>query len=1053
MPIYEYQGQQYDIATTDPVAAKQKILAHLGKSQQVPTPSKPKVDLATQKLIDAGEIPVPAYSTKQVVPGERTSVEMAEDFGKQLVAEGLSAVSFVAAAPEFVAGVVAQGVIEPTKQIITKAAKGQAPYIDWGKAREDASKVVSPLGVPSRAIEPLANYLGLGNEYRNSGINRSLETLGDGLNWVATETEKKTGIPKEGTMAFLETLMVTGAPGAKAVAKPLRKAIEPVTTDIAVRTQMVKERLTPPKKETVSQEPTLKDIVTGLAKDTNRQELLKEVDVPAMPTSAGELSDALYTLNDKKKADATNVANIEDVFTELNVPQELKEKFRRFAEDTAAGNERINIEIDLLKQQQKLLHEDNARLYKEGDLKSAFNPEGTTLWKDLPGRADILENRKLIDDLEKQMEDLRSKYSTREELNPWEQRLYNETVGPQIAKITELNKYLQEEGLTATLNMDPAVVGGYAPRLGMPEKKNAWENFKDKVSGDQFGIQQDFNSGIMPPAAKERAIYVHELPNGTRKVITFKGNDIYQWKQGESSRYMGKPVEGDMKAGDKLGLGTIKEATLDEIELNTPYRYSRNFPAVSGTRLVELKDAVRINEFVKQWMESPQFKEVAHKITKGVEAPAGFVRPEHLDRMPQLNDYVFDPRTAEILEDFNRRWEPTFLTEASNAVIKNMMVNPLPHIHNEAVHWYLSRGASGFLNPASMVEFGTTFPKAFLEVYNKGPLYKEIMREGGSIMSANVRNNILMEKAFEKGLNELKEDPGFKAMAKSLGRTPLDLYNGISKQSNKAMWSMRDVLYTQLIMEKMNKGASLKDAIRIVERHMPNYRLPSRVGEKVVGAKLSRVASKVLQNPNFTVFARYKHGMISSFLNGAKDLLMLDKNVKKSTQFKNGVDYMLALGVLMGVVYPVMDSIFQSITDEDSAKVRRAGVTHLFSAIQDISQSKKDSYALLSALITFNPILQAGAQLAFNYELYNRRNIYNIEDDWDIIAEDLGKYGLRLVPQVSEGMRASSEFGGGWKQWMLKNLDVKTQTREQKEREEDQIERRKEAAENRRDER
>lgn len=34
MPIYEYQGQQYDISTTDPQEAKQKILKHLGTSSK-----------------------------------------------------------------------------------------------------------------------------------------------------------------------------------------------------------------------------------------------------------------------------------------------------------------------------------------------------------------------------------------------------------------------------------------------------------------------------------------------------------------------------------------------------------------------------------------------------------------------------------------------------------------------------------------------------------------------------------------------------------------------------------------------------------------------------------------------------------------------------------------------------------------------------------------------------------------------------------------------------------------------------------------------------------
>ena len=1052
MALYEYQGQQYDIATDDPVLAKQKILAHLGKPQDTaaqkaavpaPTPRDP-------------EVPVPAYSTKENIPGQTTTSQDFLNLGKSLIAEGLSAVNLVASAPEFVAGVVQQGVVEPVRQMATTGSI----KVDWGKAREDASRVVSPLGAPARTIEPLAKFLGLEEEYVNSGVNRTLNNLTEGMSWVATETEKKTGIPKEGTMAVLETLMVTGAPGVRPVARVAKEAIGKATADVQVGTKMIADPVFKKAAEGVQQfkkavaaEPvTAKDIALKLVEDTSHQEIIDTLNTPKTPTNAGEFWDSLYTIADQKKADQTVVANLETRLDELGVTPELKEKFRRYTEETAIGNELINDKLDALKRQQQVLHETNAEIYNEGNLRSVMNPEGTTLWKDLPRRQEVLENRKAIEDLDKQMEEVRAQYNNKEFLDPWEQRIYNETVGPQLKSITDINKYLQREQIIPEISLDPAIVGGYAPRYGMPDKGSAWESFKRKVAGDQFGLQQDFASGVLPPAAKERAVFVHELPNGTRKIISFKGNEVVEWKNGTANKYLSKPTD-DLKAGDKLGRGTIKEATLDEIEKNTPFKYSRNLTAVSGTRLTELRDVARVNEFLKNWLESPHFKEVAHKITKGVEAPKGFVRPEHLDKMPQLNDYVFEPRIAEALEDFNRRWEPTILTEASNAVIKNMMINPLPHIHNEAVHWYLSRGASGFLNPKNIAEFGTTLPKAFNEVYNKGPLFKEIMREGGSIMSANVRNNLLMEKAFEKGLKEIQKDPNFVAMAKSLGRSPLDLYDGISKASNKAMWTFRDVMYTQLIMEKMNKGASLKEAIRIVERHMPNYRLPTRVGEKVLGAKLSRVTSKVLQNPNWVVFARYKHGMVSSFLNGMKDLAMLDPNVKKSKQFKDGMDYAIALSTLLGVVYPVMDSIFQAISEEDSAKVRRAGVTHLFSAIKDIADSKKDSFALLSALVTFNPIAQAMFQIAANYELYNRRNIYNVEDDWDIIAEDVGKYGLRLVPQISEGMRTQSEFGGGWKQWMMKQFDVKTQTADQREREEEQVERRRTAAENRRDER
>ena len=51
MPIYEYQGQQYDIATDDPAAAKAKILGYLGTQEApkpAPTPLAPKPKQAAQ---------------------------------------------------------------------------------------------------------------------------------------------------------------------------------------------------------------------------------------------------------------------------------------------------------------------------------------------------------------------------------------------------------------------------------------------------------------------------------------------------------------------------------------------------------------------------------------------------------------------------------------------------------------------------------------------------------------------------------------------------------------------------------------------------------------------------------------------------------------------------------------------------------------------------------------------------------------------------------------------------------------------------------------------
>lgn len=55
MPIYEYEGQRYDIATDDQAVAKQKILAHLGKAEapaaeEKPAPTEPSRGIAAAQV-------------------------------------------------------------------------------------------------------------------------------------------------------------------------------------------------------------------------------------------------------------------------------------------------------------------------------------------------------------------------------------------------------------------------------------------------------------------------------------------------------------------------------------------------------------------------------------------------------------------------------------------------------------------------------------------------------------------------------------------------------------------------------------------------------------------------------------------------------------------------------------------------------------------------------------------------------------------------------------------------------------------------------------------
>jgi len=84
MPVYEYQGQHYDISETDPSKAKEKILAHLGKSEpkaevsvegapaEIPkTDYKPAVGLTTPEVTEGGAALLAPTSKRKQVPIEK----------------------------------------------------------------------------------------------------------------------------------------------------------------------------------------------------------------------------------------------------------------------------------------------------------------------------------------------------------------------------------------------------------------------------------------------------------------------------------------------------------------------------------------------------------------------------------------------------------------------------------------------------------------------------------------------------------------------------------------------------------------------------------------------------------------------------------------------------------------------------------------------------------------------------------------------------------------------------------------------------------------------
>jgi hypothetical protein len=643
-------------------------------------------------------------------------------------------------------------------------------------------------------------------------------------------------------------------------------------------------------------------------------------------------------------------------------------------------------------------------------------------------------------------ENIRKHAETGSALNPTEQQHYDKYFKETLKSLKSNIKYLMDKGIIPKEKMDE----NFFPRQLSPldketlerlreqglidEAPGMWDSIRDKLVGRDFGVQE---ISRLQSAGRDRTIFKLEKDSGGHSVIQIgKGGRVVEWTNGRG-RVIAPDVsiltqDGRVKVGDKIFGGTIREGAIEEIEHHSPYRYNKDSLAVLLQKLNESREMVRANRMISELKNTSYFKQNAKLMKPGVEMPEGFVMPKGLDKLPELQGYAFHPRTAWILEDFAKQRQPTLLTEMSGMLVKNMMLNPLPHIFNEAWHLYNARGLTGWVTPSGVARFAKGMPEALKSVINQDPFYRDILNKNGSLLAPSTRTSPLENSIHQRALNEFAEGGGLRELARYFGRSALDMYDGISKASSKAMWVVRDTMYLQYVKELMDhKGLSMEAAVKEAERHLPNYRLPETIGNKVIGDRAGRLLSETLQNPNISVFSRYHYGMVKSIIETMKDVKAITKGSEGVAEFKEGVDTMAAIAVAVAALYPLMDMMAQHLTGNPDAKQRRAGPYHLGHAIGEVADGTKDPQAVLSAIFTFNPALMGLAQLGLDRNLYTGQHIYDPMSSPDVIASDVGKYLLQQVPQAGQVMRASAERKDeGFKAMEARQADIESPSRE-----------------------
>ena len=560
--------------------------------------------------------------------------------------------------------------------------------------------------------------------------------------------------------------------------------------------------------------------------------------------------------------------------------------------------------------------------------------------------------------------------------------------------------------------------------------KNTFAELGGKLEG---GFDPDL--GKISSASKTRSFWVVEGKNGTREVVQIaKDGKIFKWDN-QKATLIGRVPQRDqmLREGDAFFGGKLAQGSIEELETHAPITYNRNSFAVLIQKMNEAREEVRQDAFLKELMASPLMKDIAlptHADGKLQEVPEGYMVPKNVQKYPALAGYMFPTRVAHIINDFARVWDPTILTNLTNIIVKNMMINPIAHMLNEAFHLYNARGLSGWVTPGGIARFQKTGKDAINDVINLTDFYEETIRLGGSLLAPGTRASAFQEALFGKGLNEFSKTGEFKELANDMGVSLKQLYNNISKQSNRAMWITRDIMYMQYLREIMaTKGVSHAEAIVYAEKHMPNYRLPSIVGEKVVGENLGRGLSYVMQNPNISVFSRYHYGMVKSLVNMVREVGAIKKGAEGVKEFKQGMDSAAAVAVALAVVYPLMDMMAKSLTDNDKAKFRRAGPYHLIHAMEDVVEGAKSPAAAMNSVFTFNPALSGLVQLGMNTNWYSGQAIYNPQSDPVTLASDLTRYMGMQLPMASQALRAQNDrTGEGFDAMAARQIDIESPT-------------------------
>lgn len=530
------------------------------------------------------------------------------------------------------------------------------------------------------------------------------------------------------------------------------------------------------------------------------------------------------------------------------------------------------------------------------------------------------------------------------------------------------------------VDVGPEIERDYVHRVPVGQRSSVFEEMEKSYPTGR-------NLPKTAPSLKEREAYAIQTPSGAREIITVEGgNKFFVHRNGKIvGRGSYKPSSPEIKWGGQDWQKV--QATTKEIEAHTEIRYYKDAVGTELDNNVRLSTALRNAQFLDKLKSMPSFGEVAAKFKD--KSPADW-RSVDID---QLKGYKFAPRVANTLDDFRgemAKHPAETLGKISRILTGSMFWNPLPHIWNVLDHSIVQRGLSAWVSPQGYTRLWKTVGPAWKAVATQDASYLKFMHEGAGLMYPNV----LLRDFSGKVMQQLSQVPEMGAVAKAFGyANPVEMVRRVYALSRKTLWAGNDVIMMQAYFEKQLQGASVLGAIKQVEKHIPNYRIPDRVAG-------SRMISQVLQSPFFTAFGRYDYGRLASYGAMIKDAVA--KSSSMATRAK-ALDQMAMLAVMGLVVYPaVLDKVAQAITGDPKAKAGRFGASTIPYLLYEYFHNKQELNQVVRSAMPIGPMLNAALETYTNRDTFTGGKLFKSgQDAFSFVAKNVSP--LYTATRVQQG--------------------------------------------------